>query len=112
MKCNYKRIMGLNAQDRKYLEQEMAVYVKNEMRKLAPKIKSDVFNNFMKVFCVSVNETYGFGGQRIIKLLQCIEKYDGEINDSFDWCVIDNKCKKILGEDLYKTFFHDIKLEF
>lgn len=111
MKCHYKRIKDLNAQDRKYLEQEMAKFVRDEIDKVSPKIKAEMFNNFMKVFCIAVNEVYGFGGQRIVKLLQGIEKYDEEVNDSFDWCVVDSKCKKILGEELYKTFFHDSKLK-
>lgn len=111
MKCNYKRIRDLNPRDREYLKTEMSKFVQDELDKAKPLLKDVVFNNFLKVFCISANELYGIGNKRIIKILQMMCEYNKSLDDNFDWAEIESKCKRILGKDNYYRYFKDKKMK-
>lgn len=110
MKCNYKRIRDLNPSDREYLKVEMSKFVQEELNRCKPLLKDLVFNNFMKVFCVSANELYGFGAERLTKILNIMCAHNLHLNDSFDWAEIEMECKRILGKDNYSKYFKDKKI--
>lgn len=111
MKCNYFRDFNqLSPSSRKRILNSIAEINEKLLRQEMERMKLTITNNLFKMFVVAANQKCGIGKNRIQKILDGIN--DAVINMEDDnesfFMRLEEACKQILGEDIYKIYFKDI----
>lgn len=113
MKCS-KTINQLSGSERKRLMNEIQKANGEFLEEQCKIIRNRVTNNLFKIVVATINENFGFGKERIEKLLQCInQKVVNSENKEEFWLLTEEQCKKILTKEVYFNYFTDepFKLE-
>lgn len=81
--------------DKKYQER-----IRNEVEAEFHKQSNDMAQRFFKLFCVCLNQEFGFGKYRLSRLLQAINNLSGERErDEIFWSHIDRIVIEQIGLD-------------
>lgn len=111
MNCRIqKNLRELTPYSRNVLLKSLVDANQKVMTEKFEEMKLTVTNNLFKIFVVACNEELNIGKIRMLKILENVAEKVLNIHDDNDdfFIMLEEKCKQILGEDLYKRFFKDI----
>ena len=84
--------------DKKYQER-----IRNEVEAEFQKQSKDMANRFFKLFCVCLNQEFGFGKYRLSRVLQAVNNLSAEREqDEIFWSHIDRIVIEQIGLDFVK----------
>lgn len=112
MKCS-KTINQLTGSERKRLIAEIEKANGEFLEQQCKIIRNRMVNNLFKIVVATINEEFGFGRERIEKLLQGINQkvINSENREEF-WLLTEEQCKKILTKEVYFNYFTDEPFKF
>lgn len=110
MKCRYKILKQLTGSERNRLLDEIEKANKTFLSEEAERIRYSVVNNIFKIIVATSNDEFGFGRERIERLLKAINKKMAEVESKEEfWLLTEEKCKRILTKNIYDKYFTDEK---
>ena len=98
MKANYKRPVSKRERER----------VRDEVGKELRKQSGDLTRRIFKLFCLALNEKYGFGKDRLQNVIQTVNHFASERElDEVFWSHVDERMKQ-LGMDFQPENYHEM----
>ena len=87
MKCNVPKI---NSKTRKAIDG----YTKHRVAEYYEKQGEEITRRNFKLFCLALHNDFGFGGQRLAKLIMAVSKLiEKSKTDEVFWCHVDRELK-------------------
>ena len=81
---------------RRRVDPKMQERIRNEVAEHLQQETNNMTRRYFKLFCVTLHMLFGFGKDRLAKLLEKIEEISNEREqDEVFWAHIDNYCKSI-----------------
>ena len=88
---------------RRTVDKKFQERIRNEVKEQFHKQSNDMAQRFFKLFCVCLNQEFGFGKYRLSKLIQAVNDVSTEREqDEIFWAHIDRIVIEYIGLDFKK----------
>lgn len=107
MKCNFKTIRSLTANERNKLSKELEHYYTDYIMKQRGIIETATIITTLKVFAIACNRVLGIGEKRLCKLFDEMMTTINEqsLTDEVFETHLDKECIQILGQEKFEKYF-------